>query len=204
MISFKPHDEPLFTLVSLYSLLGVVALLAFAHFSGLALLPARTRKVDQGIFVWLVSGLVLDELRLSADPLCSYVLQVFDALIHLYVFRGIRSGTPAYGTSEEADTYDGCSSIFEGAFLYNSMFGKTVFKGVGWSAELCEFVFSSPPKSHDLTSGLIRLSFATTGKEYAKVGSPCTAYLRAYLMMRIYRRTSVGGMQTRQSSPSRY
>ena len=54
MISLKPHDEPLFTMVSVYSLLGVIALLAVAHFSGKALLPAKTRKFDQAVFVWLV------------------------------------------------------------------------------------------------------------------------------------------------------
>lgn len=54
MISLKPHDEPLFTMVSVYSLLGVVALLAVAHFSGKALLPAKTRKFDQAVFIWLV------------------------------------------------------------------------------------------------------------------------------------------------------
>lgn len=50
------QNEPLFTLVSVYSLLGTVALLAVAHISGKKLLPKQTRRVDQAVFVWLVSG----------------------------------------------------------------------------------------------------------------------------------------------------
>lgn len=58
MVSLKADDESLFTMVSVYSLLGVVALLAVAHFSGMALLPAKTRKFDHAVFIWLVSSIL--------------------------------------------------------------------------------------------------------------------------------------------------
>ncbi|KAK9893858.1 Emopamil-binding protein [Cystobasidium minutum MCA 4210] len=127
MISFKPHDEPLFTMVSVYSLLGVVALLAVAHFSGKALLPAKTRKVDQLVFIWLV----------------------FDALIHF---------------------------IFEGAFLYNSMFGKTVFKGVGWSAELWKEYAKADVRWGNADSTVVSLEILTVF-----IGGPLALYC-AYLL----------------------
>lgn len=68
-------------MVSVYSLLGVVALLAVAHFSGKALLPAKTRKVDQLVFIWLVG---CEASNCIASPADRLIAQVFDALIHLY------------------------------------------------------------------------------------------------------------------------
>jgi len=55
----QKQEEPLITLVTLYSLGAVVALLAVAHQAGKALLPKRTRKTDQAVFVWLVSHLAV-------------------------------------------------------------------------------------------------------------------------------------------------
>lgn len=67
-------NEPLFTMVSVWSLLGTVALLAIAHVSGKQLLPRNTRKTDQAVFVWLV----------------------FDGLIHL-IFEGAFLYTSSFG-----------------------------------------------------------------------------------------------------------
>lgn len=54
----KQEDE-IITMTTVYSLVAVVALLAVAHQAGKSLLPKRTRKTDQAVFVWLVSTIFI-------------------------------------------------------------------------------------------------------------------------------------------------
>lgn len=60
-------SEPLITAITWISLAAVLALLGLAYGLGQAVLPKRTRRVDQLIFVWLVGASLLWPARLDAD-----------------------------------------------------------------------------------------------------------------------------------------
>ena len=79
--SMAVQEEPLITAITVYSLLGVIALLAAAQFTGARVLPKNTRGVDVAIFTWLYAQ--GRESKVNTDG----VRSVFDGLVH-FIFEG--------------------------------------------------------------------------------------------------------------------
>lgn len=68
--------DHIFTLTSLYSLLGVTAIAGVAAAASITLLPKDATKMDRWTFVWVVRNRILSNTSPRLD------FQIFDALIH--------------------------------------------------------------------------------------------------------------------------
>lgn len=114
----------IFTKTSAFSLAGVLAVGVIAYVGSKVFLPKNARWQDRYTFIWLVSSFFkfVANVPTLANLLCFYpwlrdtytlkslLIQAFDALIHF---------------------------VFEGSFLWLSVFGRQVNISTGPFAEMC-------------------------------------------------------------------